>query len=66
MPQAEAGDVDGERNMADDPFVKPEVPEAIRDLMKMSIEQGEARLSDLRCDEREGLARNRHAPESNR
>ena len=23
----------------DDPFVKPEVPEAIRDLMKMSIEQ---------------------------
>jgi phasin len=25
--------------MADDPFMKPEVPEAIRDLMKMSIEQ---------------------------
>jgi phasin len=39
MPQAEAGGVDGERNMADDPFMKPEVPEAIRDLMKMSIEQ---------------------------
>ena len=39
MPQAEAGDVDGERSMADDPFMKPEVPEAIRDLMKLSIEQ---------------------------
>jgi hypothetical protein len=25
--------------MADDPFMKPEVPEAIRDLMKLSIEQ---------------------------
>jgi len=25
--------------MGDDPFVKPEVPEAVRDLMKMSIEQ---------------------------
>jgi phasin len=25
--------------MGDDPFMKPEVPEAIRDLMKMSIEQ---------------------------
>jgi phasin len=36
---AEAGDVAGKGNMADDPFVKPEVPEAIRDLMKMSIEQ---------------------------
>jgi len=46
--------------MADDPFMKPEVPEAIRDLMKMSIEQGEARLSDLRCDEREGLEVARH------
>ena len=27
--------------MGDDPFMKPEVPEAIRDLMKMSIEQAQ-------------------------
>ena len=28
-----------ERSMADDPFPKPEMPESLRDLMKMSIEQ---------------------------
>jgi hypothetical protein len=39
MPQAEAVMYMGRRNMGDDPFMKPEVPEAVRDLMKMSIEQ---------------------------
>jgi hypothetical protein len=30
--------------MGDDPFIKPEVPEAIRDLMKMSIEQAKCAI----------------------
>ncbi len=40
--------------MANDAFMKPEVPDAFRDLMRVSIEQAK-RAFDLRDDEREDV-----------
>ena len=38
--------------MANDAFMKPEVPDSFRDLMKVSIEQNKARVRHLCDDER--------------